>query len=99
MTPESPPYRRTFARLLGFLRPYRVSLVVSIVLAVGSHAAQIGLIWVTKHVVDQAIRPRDSHELWISVWTILARGALKAALMVGRRLISGRQALGVEMDM
>ena len=99
MTSESPPYRRTFARLLGFLRPYRVSLVVSIALAVGSQAAQIGLIWVTKRVVDQAIRPRDSHELWIFVWAILALGALKAALMVGRRLISGRQALGVEMDM
>src|SRR5581483_10092631 len=99
MTPEVPSYRRTFARLLGFLRPYRLSLVVSIVLAVGSQAAQIALIWVTKRVVDEAIRPRDSHELWIFVWTILALGALKAALMVGRRLISGRQALGVEMDM
>jgi ABC-type multidrug transport system fused ATPase/permease subunit len=96
---DRPPYSSTLARLLGFLRPYRVSLVVSIVLAVGSQAAQIALIWVTKRVVDQAIRPRDSHELWIFVWTIVALGVLKAALMVGRRLISGRQALGVEMDM
>jgi ABC-type multidrug transport system fused ATPase/permease subunit len=93
------PYRRTFARLLGFLRPYRVSLVVSIVLAVGSQAAQIALIWVTGRVVDHAIRPRDPHELWIYVWTIVGLGVLKAALMVGRRLISGRQALGVEMDL
>jgi ATP-binding cassette subfamily B protein len=91
--------RRTFFRLLGFLRPYRVSLVVSIVLAVGSQAAQIALIWVTGHVVDKAIRPRDSHELWLFVWTIVALGALKAALMVGRRLISGKQALAVEMDL
>jgi ABC-type multidrug transport system fused ATPase/permease subunit len=96
---ETAPYRSTFARLLGFLRPYRVSLVVSIVLAVGSQAAQIALIWVTKRVVDQAIRPRDSHELWIFVWTIVGLGAMKAVLMVGRRLISGRQALGVEMDL
>jgi ABC-type multidrug transport system fused ATPase/permease subunit len=96
---EQTPYRRTFVRLLGFLRPYRLSLIVSIVLAVGSQAAQIALIWVTKRVVDQAIRPRDSHELWIFVWTIVGLGVLKAGLMVGRRLISGRQALGVEMDM
>jgi hypothetical protein len=41
------PYRATFVRLLGFLRPYRVGLVVSIVLAVGSQAAQIALVWVT----------------------------------------------------
>jgi ATP-binding cassette, subfamily B, bacterial len=93
------PYRSTFVRLLGFLRPYRVSLVVSIVLAVGSQAAQIALIWVTGRVVDHAIRPRDTHELWIFVWTIVGLGAVKALLMTGRRLISGRQALGVEMDM
>src|SRR2546425_11131199 len=93
------PYRSTFTRLLGFLRPYRGSLVVSIVLAVGSQAAQIALIWVTGRVVDRAIRPRDSHELWIFVWTIVGLGVVKAVLMVGRRLISGRQALGVEMDM
>src|SRR6266540_3516178 len=93
------PYRSTFTRLLGFLRPYRVSLVVSIVLAVGSQAAQIALIWVTGRVVDQAIRPRDRHELWIFVWTVVGLGVIKALLMTGRRLISGRQALGVEMDM
>src|SRR6266545_503937 len=93
------PYRSTFARLLGFLRPYRGSLVVSTVLAVGSQAAQIALIWVTGRVVDRAIRPRDSHELWIFVWTIVGLGVVKAVLMVGRRLISGRQAPGVEMDM
>jgi ABC-type multidrug transport system fused ATPase/permease subunit len=93
------PYRSTFTRLLGFLRPYRGSLVVSTVLAVGSQAAQIALIWVTGRVVDHAIRPRDSHELWIFVWTIVGLGVVKAVLMVGRRLISGRQALGVEMDM
>jgi len=91
--------RRTFVRLLGFLRPYKVSLVVSIVLAVGSQAAQIALIWVTKHAIDKAIRPRDAHELWLFVWAIVALGVAKAALMVGRRLISGRQALGVEMDL
>jgi ABC-type multidrug transport system fused ATPase/permease subunit len=97
--PDPPPYRRTFARLLGFLKPYRVSLVVSIVLAVGSQAAQIALVWVTGRVIDEALRPKDSDALWTFVAAILALGVLKAALMVGRRLISGRQALGVEMDM
>src|SRR2546430_17052026 len=93
------PYRSTFFRLLGFLRPYRVSLVVSIVLAVGSQSAQIALIWITKRVIDQAIRPRDRHELWIFAWAIVGLGTGKAVLMLGRRLISGRQALAVEMDM
>jgi ABC-type multidrug transport system fused ATPase/permease subunit len=95
----APSNSRTFFRLLGFLRPYRAGLTVSIALAVGSQAAQIALIWVTKHVIDNAFRPRDRHELWIFVGAIVALGAAKALLMTGRRLISGKQALAVEMDM
>ncbi|TML18410.1 MAG: ABC transporter ATP-binding protein [Actinobacteria bacterium] len=93
------PYRVTFARLLGFLRPYKLSLVVSIVLAVASQGAQIALVWVTKHVIDDAITPHDSSRLWLYVWAIVGLGVLRAALMAGRRLISGKQALAVEMDM
>ena len=94
------PYRATFVRLLGFLRPYRTGLVVSIVLAVGSQAAQIALVWVTgRGVIDAALLHRDAHKLWLSVGAILGLGLLRAALMAGRRLISGRQALDVEMDM
>src|ERR671937_386959 len=97
--PMRPPYRHTFARLLGFLSPYKLSLAVSIVLAVASQAAQIALVWVTKHVIDSALAPRDSHKLWLFVWAIVALGVIRAALMAGRRLISGKQALAVEMDM
>ena len=93
------PYRVTLARLLGFLRPYKLSLVVSIVLAVASQGAQIALVWVTKHVIDDAITPHDSSRLWLYVWAIVGLGVLRAALMAGRRLISGKQALAVEMDM
>jgi len=96
---EAPAYRDTFARLLGFLRPYRLSLIVSIVLAVGSQGAQIALIWITKHIIDGALRPHDRHKLWIFVGTIVALGLARAVLMAARRLISGRQALAVEMDM
>ncbi|MGE5274127.1 MAG: ABC transporter ATP-binding protein [Verrucomicrobiota bacterium] len=93
------PYRRTFVRLLGFLKPYKISLVVSIVLACGSQAAQIALVWVVGGVINKAIVPHDSAKLRIYIWTIVGLGAIKAGLMVGRRLISGRQALGVELDM
>src|SRR3989454_8171423 len=93
------PYRLIFARLLGFLRPYKVSLVVSIVLAVASQGAQIALVWVTKHVIDDAIAPHDAGKLWMYVWAIVGLGVLRAALMAARRLISGKQALAVEMDM
>jgi ABC-type multidrug transport system fused ATPase/permease subunit len=93
------PYRRTFIRLLRFLRPYKVSLVVSIVLAVASQVAQIALVWVTKHVIDSALVPHDRHKLWLFVGTIVGLGIVRALLMAGRRLISGKQALAVEMDM
>jgi len=73
---------------------------VSIVLAVGSQAAQIALIWVTgRGVIDHALLNQDRTRLWIYVGTIAALGLISAALMSGRRLISGKQALDVEMDM
>jgi ABC-type multidrug transport system fused ATPase/permease subunit len=93
------PYRQTFARLLGFLGPYKVSLVVSIVLAVASQGAQIALVWVTKNVIDNAIAPHDAGRLWVYVWAIVGLGVARAVLMAARRLISGRQALAVEMDL
>src|SRR5437667_2351136 len=97
--PETPRYRQTFFRLLGFLRPYKGSLAVSTLLAVGYQGAQIALVWVTKHVIDSALTPQDSRKLWIFVGAIVALGLARAILMYGRRMISGRQALAVEMDL
>jgi ATP-binding cassette subfamily B protein len=97
--PETLRNRQTFARLLSFLRPYKLSLIVSIVLAVGSQVAQIALIWITKHVIDGALAPHDRRKLWLFVAAIVALGLARALLMAARRLISGRQALAVEMDM
>jgi ATP-binding cassette subfamily B protein len=97
--PVRPPYRDTFARLLGFLKPYKVSLWISIILAVGSQAAAIALVWLTKHVIDTALRPRDTHALTMFVIAVVVVGLIRAVLMGGRRLISGKQALAVEMDM
>ena len=99
MVTEPIPYRRTFVRLLGFLRPYRGSLAVSVLLAVGSQLTQIAIILVTSRIIDDAIRPRDRDALWVLVGLILGLGLLKALFMLGRRFISGRQALGVEFDM
>jgi ABC-type multidrug transport system fused ATPase/permease subunit len=97
--PETPRYRQTFVRLLGFLRPYKASLAVSTVLAVAYQGAQIALVWLTKHVIDEALTPHDSMKLWIFVGVIVGLGAARAVFMYGRRMISGRQALAVEMDL
>ncbi len=96
--PERPPYRVTFARLIRFLRPYRWSLWVSVALAAASQLTQIAIFAMTGRGID-ALKQHDHHALWLTVWLIVALGAVKAVLMVGRRFISGRQALGVEFDM
>src|SRR5688572_21492705 len=95
----SVPYRRTFRRLLGFLRPYKTSLVVSTILAVGSQAAAITIVVLVSVAIDGIEDQRGTETLAWVVVAILAVGIVKAALMVGRRLISGRQALGIERDM
>jgi ATP-binding cassette, subfamily B, bacterial len=94
------PYRATFARLLGFLKPYRAGLAVSIVLAVGSQAVQIALVWLTgREIIDDALIRHDTHRLWVVVVAIVGLGVARALLMGGRRLLSGKQALDVEMDL
>ena len=93
------PYRRTFVRLLTFLRPYRWSLVVSIVLAVGSPAAAVAIAFLTGSALERAITGGDRNRLWLLAGLVLAVGLARALLMMGRRLISGRQALGVEFDL
>ena len=90
------PYRRTFWRLLSFLRPYRRGLIISIFLAIGSQLCQIALVWVTgKNVIDGALEGHNSQQLWFYVGAVVVLGVASAGLMSARRLISGKQALEV----
>ncbi len=93
------PYRRTFVRLLGFLRPYKWSLAVSIVLAVLSQAGQFAFAFLTGAGLANAVHGEDKHGLQLIVLAVILVGVSRALFMAGRRLISGRQALGVEFDM
>jgi len=102
VTPAShiePSRLGTFGRLLGFLRPYRVSLAASVVLAVGAQAAGMTIPWLTGRVIDDALPDRDHGLLVLLVALVAVFGLARALLMVGRRFIAGRQALGVEYDM
>jgi ABC-type multidrug transport system fused ATPase/permease subunit len=95
----APLYRRTFLRLLAFLRPYRWSLAASCVLAVTSQLAAIAITFLIRAVVNGPVANGDQTGLWLMVGAVVLVGAAKAVMMVGRRLIAGRQALGVEFDM
>jgi ATP-binding cassette subfamily B protein len=94
----APSNRRTFVRLLGFLAPYRISVAASVLLAVGAQAGALAFPWLTGSVVD-AIKADARNRLPVLIGIVVAVGIVKAACTVGRRLISGEQALGVEMDM
>ena len=95
----SPPFRRTFVRLLGFLRPYKWSLVASVVLAIGSQAAGLALPALPGYAIDTALPDQDERLLQLIVGLIALAGLVKALMLVGRRFIAGRQALGVEFDL
>jgi ATP-binding cassette subfamily B protein len=97
--PEERRNRKTFARLLGFLKPYKGSLVVSSLLAIGSQLAAIAITFLIRAAINGPITDGTLKGLWLIVALILGLGALGAVLMAGRRLIAGRQALGVEFDM
>ena len=90
---------RTFVRLLAFLRPYRASLVVSSLLAIGSQVAGILVPVLTGVVIDELSGDPDTTILAFEIAAVVALGLLRGALMLGRRLISGRQALAVEYDL
>jgi len=91
--------RHTFVRLLGFLRPYRRSLVVSTLLAVGSQVAFILVPVLTGVVINELSGTQDTELLVLEIAAVLALGLVRGALMYGRRVISGRQALAVEYDL
>jgi ATP-binding cassette subfamily B protein len=96
---SSTPQRRTFFRLLGFLRPYRWSLLASALLAIGAQVSGLAIPALTGKIIDEAIPNEDGERLALLVGLVAAAGLVKAALLVGRRLIAGRQALGVEFDL
>jgi ATP-binding cassette subfamily B protein len=99
--PRSPPRSgwRTFVRLLGFLRPYRTSLIVSTLLAIAAQVAAILVLVVTGEVIDEVEGSPELRTLAGFAVVIVVLGLVRGALTYGRRIISGRQALGVEYDL
>ena len=81
--PDAPRNSTTFVRLLGFLRPYRLSLAVSIVLAVGYQAAGLIATYLTGSVAA-ALEAGERHRLPILVGAILVLGVVRALMMGGR---------------
>jgi ATP-binding cassette subfamily B protein len=85
-------------RLVGFLKPYKASMIISIALAIGSQGAALGAILLTRSVVNVLRHDQLGRLPWL-VGLVLGLGVARALMMAGRRLIAGKQALLVEMDM
>jgi ABC-type multidrug transport system fused ATPase/permease subunit len=88
----------TFARLLGFLRPYRTGAVWSLVLAALAMGATVAIPWLTGRGIDAVTRDdQDDLKLYAGLVVLAALG--RVVLSVARRLVSGRVSLGVELDL
>jgi ABC-type multidrug transport system fused ATPase/permease subunit len=89
---------RTFRRLLGFLRPYRRGLLLSLALAWMAMGMTVAIPWLVGQGVN-AINDQDRDAILPVVLAMLGAGVLRLGLTVGRRLIAGRVSLAVEFDL
>lgn len=88
----------TFLRLLGFLRPYRRSVVASLTFALLAMVMTVSIPWLTGQAINQ-IYEGDRANLKMLAGAVLLAGILRALLTVIRRLVAGRVSLGVEFDL
>jgi ABC-type multidrug transport system fused ATPase/permease subunit len=88
----------TFRRLLGFLRPYRRALIISLALAWLAMAMTV-LIPLLSGAAVNAIQDERRDDIMPLVLALLVAGILRLTLTVGRRLIAGKVSLAVEFDL
>jgi ABC-type multidrug transport system fused ATPase/permease subunit len=90
----------TFWRLLGFLRPYRRSVIASLVFASGAMVMTVAIPWLVGRTVD-VITPPDTDRSAILplALAIVGAGILRLGLTVVRRLIAGKVSVAVEFDL
>ncbi|MCX6393303.1 MAG: ABC transporter ATP-binding protein [Solirubrobacterales bacterium] len=89
----------TFLRLLGFLRPYRRSVIWSLLLALGAMAMTVALPLLTGQAVN-AISDRDGeNSLRLLALAVVGAGLIRLGLSVARRVVAGKVSLGIEYDL
>jgi ABC-type multidrug transport system fused ATPase/permease subunit len=92
----------TFRRLLGFLRPYRRTVIVSLVLAWVAMGMTVLIPWLVGNTVD-AIDSRDGvvdrDAVLPLALAIVGAGLLRLVLTFSRRLVAGKVSLAVEFDL
>jgi ABC-type multidrug transport system fused ATPase/permease subunit len=89
---------RTYRRLMGFLRPYRLQLWGSLVFAWAAMGMTVLIPWLIGRAVN-AIVEEDKPDLLPLALAILGAAILRLGLTVVRRLVAGRVSLAVEFDL
>ena len=88
----------TFKRLLGFLRPYRRSVALSLVFAWGAMGMTIAIPWLIGRAVN-AIDESNRDDILPLAIAIVGAGVIRLGLTFVRRLIAGKVSLAVEFDL
>jgi ATP-binding cassette subfamily B protein len=89
---------RTFGRLLGFLRPYKRGVAVSLLLAALAMACTVAIPWLTGRAVDR-IDAGDRDGLRSLAIAVVVVAIARLGLSVARRLVAGRVSLAIEYDL
>lgn len=87
-----------FFRLLGFLRPYKRGVALSLILASLAMACTVAIPFLVGQAVN-SIEDSNGGQLQLLAVIILAVALGRLALTVARRLVAGRVSLGVEFDL
>jgi len=89
---------RTYRRLLGFLRPYRLQLWGSLAFAWAAMGMTVLIPWLVGRAVN-AIQAGNKPDLLPLALAIVGASILRLGLTVVRRLVAGKVSLGVEFDL
>jgi ATP-binding cassette subfamily B protein len=89
---------RTYRRLMGFLRPYRLQLWVSLVIAWAAIGMTVLIPWLLGRGIN-AVEDGNKPDLLPLALAILGAAILRMGLTVVRRLVAGKVSLGVEFDL
>jgi ABC-type multidrug transport system fused ATPase/permease subunit len=89
---------RTYRRLMGFLRPYRLQLWGSLAFAWAAMGMTVLIPWLVGRAVN-AIHDHDKPDLLPLALAIFGAAILRMGLTVVRRLVAGKVSLAVEFDL
>jgi ABC-type multidrug transport system fused ATPase/permease subunit len=88
----------TFRRLLGFLRPYRRSVIASLGFASLAMVMTVAIPWLVGSTVN-AIEDHRRSDIAPFALAIVGAGILRLGLTLVRRLIAGKVSVAVEFDL